>query len=108
MILIEDLRRPAVDGRTAVLVSAVLFDALNVPQDIVARDRTAPLSDFGGFLALSPPHAAELQQALTVRGVHADARGSYLRLGPASYLSDTQVEAATTAFGAPVKELFDH
>jgi kynureninase len=83
------------------------FDALDVSQDVVTRDRT-PLSDFGGFLALSSPHAATLQQALAARGVHTDARGSYLRLGPAPYLSDTQIEAAMAAFGNTIKELFDH
>jgi kynureninase len=84
------------------------FDALNVPQEVVTRDRTAPLRDFGGFLALSSPHAAALQQALAARGVQTDARGRYLRLGPAPYLSDTQIEAAMSAVGATIKELFSH
>jgi kynureninase len=84
------------------------FDALNVPHEIVTRDRTTPLGDFAGFLALRSPHAVALQQALATRGVRTDARGSYLRLGPAPYLSDTQIEAAMAAFGVTIKELFDH
>jgi kynureninase len=83
------------------------FDALDVPQEVVTRDRTAPLGDFAGFLALRSPHAVALRQALATRGVHTDARGSYLRLGPAPYLSDTQIEAAMAAFGTTIKEVLD-
>ncbi|HEX6420188.1 MAG TPA: hypothetical protein VFZ77_16935, partial [Acidimicrobiales bacterium] len=59
----------------------------------------------GGFLALRTPHAASLTRALAVRGVSADWRGDVLRLGPAPYLADAQLEAAVGALGDAVGEL---
>ena len=68
------------------------FDALDAPEAVIARDRSRPLSAFGGFLSLRTPHAGELQRALRARGVHTDSRGEHLRLGPAPYLSDDQLD----------------
>jgi kynureninase len=68
------------------------FDELGL-QD-VTRDGEAPLSAFGGFLALEAEGAEELNRRLLEVGVVTDSRGRYLRLGPAPYLSDEQLEAA--------------
>jgi hypothetical protein len=73
------------------------FDALDVNPGMIDRDRDAALSDLGGFLALRSSRAGALQAALAVRGVSTDSRGDYLRLGPAPYLSDAQLEAAIAA-----------
>ena len=73
------------------------FDALGAPEHVISRDRSAPLTSFGGFLALRTPHAAELQKQLHDGGVQTDSRGDYLRLGPAPYLSDAQLEASHRA-----------
>ena len=81
------------------------FDALGLPDELVTRDRDTPRSDFGGFLALRSPHAAELQQGLTQRGVQTDSRGRYLRLGPAPYLTDEQLEAAIEQLDAVARAL---
>ncbi|MCM6776396.1 hypothetical protein NDR87_20850 [Nocardia sp. CDC159] len=78
---------------------ARLFDKLDAPPALIDRDRAAPRSAFGGFLALRSPLAAELCRELAVRGVAADSRGEYLRLGPAPYLSDYQLTAAMSALG---------
>jgi kynureninase len=64
---------------------------------VITRDRHVPLEGVGGFLALHSPHAASLGRALGARGVAVDARGDYVRLGPAPYLSDRQLEDAMTA-----------
>ncbi|MPZ00422.1 MAG: kynureninase [Actinophytocola sp.] len=80
-------------------VLATAFDELALPPDVVARDRSAPLSAYGGFLALRCRDAQALQRALGERGVHTDARGAYLRFGPAPYLSDTQLTDAMAALG---------
>jgi kynureninase len=48
----------------------------------------------GGFLALGLEDAAGAQRRLRELGVHADHRGSVLRLGPAPYLTDRQLDAA--------------
>lgn len=78
---------------------AACFDALDAPQQLITRERSVPLSAFGGFLALRTPRASELQRALRERGVLSDSRGGYLRLGPAPYLSDEQLERAIALLG---------
>lgn len=78
---------------------AAAFDALDLPDDRVTRDRETPAEGFGGFLALRTPHAVELQAALAARGVHTDRRGQHLRLGPAPYLSEEQLTTAVAIFG---------
>ena len=83
-------------------VLARAFDTLGVADDVITRDRATPLSGFGGFLALRTPDAAALQAALRDRGVSADSRGATLRLGPAPYLSDGQLEAAIGLLGEVV------
>lgn len=75
------------------------FDALDLPADVVTRDRDTPPESFGGFLALRSPRAGELQAALAARGVSTDHRGSHLRFGPAPYLTDEQLHAAMHALG---------
>jgi kynureninase len=75
------------------------FDALDLPQHVLTRDRTTPAEDFGGFLALISPRAEAVQRELAARGVQCDSRGRYLRLGPAPYLSDAQLEAAIEVLG---------
>jgi kynureninase len=75
------------------------FDALDLPGDVISRDRATPRSGLGGFLALDAPDASGLQAALRERGVSADSRGRFLRLGPAPYLSDRQLETAVGVLG---------
>jgi kynureninase len=48
----------------------------------------------GGFLAVRSPHASELVRGLRQNGVSADSRGDILRLGPAPYVSDEQLQEA--------------
>jgi kynureninase len=80
------------------------FDALDLPTNVIAR-RDRPLSNLAGFLALDAPRAGELQRELTQRGVHCDARGQVLRLGPAPYLSDAQLRAAVEQLGEAARQL---
>ena len=86
-------------------VLALEFDALGVPDGVMTRDRVTPLSSFGGFLALRTPDASGLQAALRDRGVSADSRGRFLRFGPAPYLSDSQLEAATGTLGEVLRDV---
>jgi kynureninase len=86
--------------RRQVELLAAAFDALAVPDDLITRDRETPLERFGGFLALRSPRALELQRALAQHGVSTDSRGPYLRLGPAPYLSDAQIEEAVGVLGS--------
>jgi kynureninase len=89
--------------RRQVELLAAHFDALAIPDDLVTRDRATPLERFGGFLALRSPRAGELQRALAERGVLTDTRAEFLRLGPAPYLSDAQLEAAVGVLGSVVR-----
>lgn len=81
------------------------FDALDLDPRVIDRDRSVDLADVAGFLALRAPRAADLQALLRERGVLTDSRGDVLRLGPAPYLSDTQLEAAIEALGESVRAL---
>jgi kynureninase len=85
---------------------AAEFDGLDLDPAVVGRDRSVPLEEIGGFLALRAPGATGLVRRLRERGVWADARGDVLRLGPAPYLSDRQLRDAVGILGevARVKE----
>jgi selenocysteine lyase/cysteine desulfurase len=85
-------------------VLASSFDALDLDPTVVSRDRTCPLSEMGGFLALRSPAAADLVRCLRARGVWTDARGDTLRLGPAPYLSDRQLRDAVGMLGEAARE----
>jgi kynureninase len=91
--------------RRQVDLLAARVDALGLPDALVTRDRVTPLDEFGGFLALQCPHAGELQRALAARGVLTDSRGAVLRLGPAPYLADVQLEEAVAALGAAARDI---
>ena len=81
------------------------FDALDVDQAIIDRDRSVELSEIGGFLALRSLRAPELCAALRDRGVYTDYREDLLRLGPAPYLSEEQLSAAMDALGDAVCDM---
>lgn len=75
------------------------FDALDLDPAVITRDRSAPLEALGAFLALRSPRAGEIRRALLKRGVWSDHRGEILRLGPAPYLSDRQIEDSIAILG---------
>ena len=75
------------------------FDALGLDPRAISRDRDTPPERVAGFLALRAPQAGELCRRLRERGVWTDFRGPVLRLGPAPYLSDDQLDAAIEALG---------
>ena len=65
------------------------------PNEIARLNR--PLNNTAGFLALRTPRASELQAKLKASRIHCNFRGDYLRLGPAPYITDTQIiEAMAT------------
>jgi kynureninase len=65
--------------------TTLLAEALGVP---------GQREDFGGFLALEVEEAEGVSRRLAADGLMTDSRGRYLRLGPAPYLSDPQLDAA--------------
>ncbi len=86
---------------------AARFDALDLDPAVITRDRATPLTGLAGFLALHAPHAGTLCRALRERGVLTDFRGDALRLGPAPYLSDAQLDEAIGMLGEIVHEQKD-
>ena len=81
------------------------FDTLDLDPEVLRRDATVDLARVGGFLVLESPRAGELCGELKRRGVMADYRGEYLRLGPAPYLSDRQLRDAVGVLGEVVREV---
>jgi kynureninase len=81
---------------------ARLVDELELPETVISRDRETPLERFGGFLALRSPRAERVSRRLAEDGVQTDSRGTYLRLGPAPYLSDEQLQEAVGRLGTAV------
>lgn len=53
-----------------------------------------PAGRRAGFLAIRSDDAAGLARALNARGLWCDARGRWLRLGPAPYVTDQQLDEA--------------
>lgn len=82
-----------------------LFDGLDLPDEVITRDRSTLGAGFGGFLSLETPYAGRLQELLVARGVLCDSRGSHLRLGPAPYVRDEQLEEAVGQLGEVVRSL---
>ncbi|MGE0641984.1 MAG: kynureninase, partial [Thermoanaerobaculia bacterium] len=79
------------------------FDALDLPPERIRRRSEVPLAEIAGFLALEADDAPALSRLLLARGVTSDARGRYLRLGPAPYLADAQIEGAVEILGEIVR-----
>lgn len=75
------------------------FLRLDLDPSVARLDGDLRPEERGGFLALVAPEAGRLSRALRERGVHTDARDTWLRFGPAPYLSDTQIVTAMEALG---------
>src|SRR4030095_4127837 len=74
------------------------FERLDVPPAL-ARVEAMPDERRGGFLAIRTASAKDIAHRLRERGVHVDARGEILRVGPAPYLRDDQLHDAIAALG---------
>jgi len=66
---------------------------------------SAGMADLAGFLALRTPHAGPLSEALRESGVWTDARADILRLGPAPYLRDDQLEEAVRRLAGLIRSV---
>src|SRR5690606_41293894 len=78
---------------------------LDTDSAVIDRDGEVVLNAVAGFRAFRSPRAGELQRLLRGRGVFTDYRGDVLRLGPAPYLSDAQLEEAMGVLGEVVRGL---
>ena len=80
-------------------VEAVGADARRLKVEAMPEERRA------GFLALRTPRAADIVSGLRTRGVSIDARGDIVRIGPAPYLNDQQLDDGVAALAETLKEL---
>lgn len=78
------------------------FDELALDPKVITRV-VHGLDGIAGFLALRTPSAIDFAKALRTRGVYADARHDILRLGPAPYVTDDQLEQALKALAETVR-----
>jgi kynureninase len=101
--LTPELLRASYLHQTALL--AARLDELGAPEEVMTRDRSAPLDRFGGFLAVECTQAGDMAWRLAEEGVQIDARGRYFRLGPAPYLSDAQLHEAMNRLGSAAAAL---
>ncbi len=74
------------------------FERLDI-SPALARVEAMPDERRGGFMAIRMESAKDIAQRLRARGVHVDARGDILRMGPAPYLRDDQLRAGVAALG---------
>ena len=86
-------------------VLARSFDAIGADPGIIARNLEMDLRDVGGFLALETPYAQRIYEGLHKKGVVTDHRGDYLRLGPAPYHSDEQLQRAIAILAGVLDDL---
>jgi selenocysteine lyase/cysteine desulfurase len=79
------------------------FEQLDCPPSI-GYVEPMPNERRGGFLAIRMRAAIDVARRLRDRGVHSDARGDVLRVGPAPYLRDDQLRDAMRALGDVLRD----
>ncbi len=98
-----DLLRRINQRQMARLIAGI--DALDLDPALLSRDRDVDLEELGGFLALTIPQAEEVRSGMAARGVAVDSRQDVVRLGPAPYLSATQIDDAVATLNEVVAGL---
>ena len=78
------------------------IDALDLEPAVLSCNPDLPLERRGGFLALDAPGAGRIAARLRSRDVFTDHRGTILRLGPAPYITDAQLDEAVGLLGEAV------
>lgn len=82
-----------------------LFKEHKFDAEIIKLRHNLPLEENGGFLALQSPFARTIQAKLMEEGVFTDARGDILRLGPAPYITSSQIKQAMQNLAEVVGQL---
>ena len=81
------------------------FDKIDADPEIIRRNTDLELKNIGGFLVLYSKSARQISLQLKKEGVWTDYRGSSLRLGPAPYLSDSQLKDSMMILKKVLKSL---
>ena len=90
--LTPDALREASLARTQLIID--MYDRLALHEHDLHLMTPRPAHQRGGFVALRSPRAQALSRGLRARGIHTDARGEILRLGPAPYTTADEIERA--------------
>ena len=98
--LYPPLLRAASQAQLARLTQRI--DLLDPDPALLSWNRDLPLERRGGFLALDAPEAGQLATRLRSRNVFTDHRGTVLRLGPAPYVTDAQLDEAVGLLGEAI------
>lgn len=90
----------ALRATSLVQTARILAAARDLPGVAIAT----PLADAdrGGFVALRTPRAHDLSSRLREDGVFTDSRGELLRIGPAPYVTDDEIDAGMARLRARV------
>lgn len=80
------------------------FEDLNLDPELITPYHQQPPEANGGFLALTSPKARDIRAELLKHGVYTDARGEILRLGPAPYTTDAQIDEAMRLLGTVARK----
>ncbi len=91
-LTVERLRALSLQ-QTERIMAALPAEAIRTPREAAAR---------GGFVSLEVPNASAVVRILRERGVFVDARGDLLRVGPAPYVTDDELDRALRYIGALV------
>ncbi len=81
------------------------FNGLGFDEDIIRLNHNYPITRNAGFLALYSPYTPKLYQKLKENGVYCDYRGNILRLGPAPYITQSQIDELFEILGRELKAL---
>jgi kynureninase len=81
------------------------FDALDLNPALITRDRSVSVEELAGFVVLRSARAGDVCRALHDAGVLTDYRADALRVGPAPYLSDSQIDDAIARLGVAVRSM---
>lgn len=82
-----------------------LFKEKDFKKSVITLAHQEPLTSNGGFLSLKSPYAQKIQKELMSKKIYTDARGEYLRLGPAPYISSEQIEQVMDELEKTVKSV---
>ncbi|WP_114784017.1 kynureninase [Vibrio tetraodonis] len=79
------------------------IESLNLDSTVLALPQHN-IEDNAGFLSLTSPYACDWVNLLKDRGIHCDSRGNKLRLGPAPYVSNEQIDNALNEIETVAKQ----
>ena len=83
-----------------------LFIEQDFDPEIIKLAHNRPLSQNGGFLSLVSPKAREIKAHLLDREIFTDSRNNMLRLGPAPFTTETQIEQIIYELAKSIGEIF--